>query len=76
VRIELVVDVTHVRSDGVLRQIELIGDLRHGQVGGQVAQDAGLGLAERLTQALRCGGRDGGPARPGEQAQDVGDQGT
>src|SRR6516162_11569528 len=75
---ELVVEVAHVRPDGVRRQVELVGDLRRGQVGGQVAQDTGLGLAERFAQSSRLAGWCGGAvrprrARPGEQAQDAGD---
>src|SRR3954468_15664361 len=52
VRVELVVDVAQVGPDGVHRQVELPGDLRHGQAGGQVAQDAALRLAERLAHLL------------------------
>jgi hypothetical protein len=48
---ELVVQVPHVRPDRVHRHIELAGDLRRGKAGLQEAQDAGLGLAERLGQA-------------------------
>ena len=47
---ELVVQVPHVRPDRVHRHIELAGDLWRGQAGLQEAQDAGLGLAERLGQ--------------------------
>jgi hypothetical protein len=78
---ELLVDVAQVRPDRVRGQVKLLGDLRHGQTGGQVTQDAGLSLAERLAHASgpagRCG-RAGRPrqARPGEQAQDVGDEGA
>jgi hypothetical protein len=73
---ELVVQVPHVRPDRVHRHIELAGDLRRGQAGLQEAQDAGLGLAERLGQALwpgrggrrwqadgGCGWRAGGGRR-------------
>jgi hypothetical protein len=49
---ELVVQVPHVRPDGVHRHVELAGDLRRGKAGLQEAQDAGLGLAERLEQVL------------------------
>jgi hypothetical protein len=78
---ELLVDVAQVRPDGVRGQVEPLGDLRHGQAGGQVAQDAGLSLAERLAHAScpagRCGGGGClGQARPSEQAQDVGDEGA
>jgi hypothetical protein len=51
--VELIVDVVHLRSDRVHRQVEVAGDLRHGQAGGQVAQDAGRGLAERFAQPPR-----------------------
>src|SRR5262249_8382238 len=64
---ELVVQVTHVRPDGVHGQVELACDLRRGEVGGQVAQDTGLGLAERLAQARRFDGWCGGPASFVEQ---------
>jgi hypothetical protein len=50
VNVELVVDVAHVGSDGIGGQAELVGDLGHRQAGGQIAQDAGLGLAEWLPQ--------------------------
>jgi hypothetical protein len=77
---KLLVDVAQVRPDGVRRQVQLLGDLRHGQAGGQVAQDAGLGLAERLAHALRLADRCGGAdrlrqARPSDQGQDLGDEG-
>jgi hypothetical protein len=49
---ELVVEVPHVRPDWVHRHVELAGDLRRGKAGLQEAQDARLGLAERLGQAL------------------------
>ena len=49
---ELVVQVPHVRPDRVHRHIKLTGDLRRGKAGLQEAQDAGLGLAERLGQVL------------------------
>src|SRR5260370_17448199 len=39
---ELVVEVAHVRPDGVRRQVELAGDLRHGQVGAHVPPDPAL----------------------------------
>jgi len=48
VRAELVVQVAHVGLDRVHRKVKLIGDLRCRELGGQVAQDAGLGVAERL----------------------------
>jgi hypothetical protein len=34
--------------DGVHRQVELVGDLRRGEPGRQVMQDADLAVAERL----------------------------
>jgi hypothetical protein len=54
---ELVVQVPHVRPDRVHRHIKLAGDLRRRKAGLQEAQDAGLGLAERLGQVLwpACG---------------------
>jgi len=55
VHAELVVQVTHVGLDRVRRQVQLVGDLRGRQLGGQVAQDPGLGVAERLAQPLRSG---------------------
>src|SRR5260370_25983467 len=61
---ELVVKVAHVRPDGGRRQVQLAGDLRHGQVGGQVAQDAGLGPTERFAQAAWLAARPGAPAPP------------
>jgi hypothetical protein len=78
---ELLVDVAQVRPDGVRGQVKLLSDLRHGQAGRQVTQDAGLSLAERLAHASRPAGRCGGAgrsrqARPSEQAQDVGDEGA
>jgi hypothetical protein len=48
---EPVVQVPHVRPDRVHRHIKLAGDLRRGKAGLQEAQDAGLGLAERLRLA-------------------------
>jgi hypothetical protein len=49
---ELVVQVPHVRPDRVHRNVKLAGDLRCGKAGLQEAEDAGLGLAERLGQVL------------------------
>ena len=49
---ELVVQVPHVRPDRVHRHVKLAGDLRRGKAGLQEAQDAGLGLADRLGQVL------------------------
>ena len=46
------------------RHVQLVGDLRRGQVGGQIAQDAGLGLGERLAS----GGRGRGRGRRGHGA--------
>ena len=63
---ELVVQVPHVRPDRVHRHVELAGDLWRGKAGLQEAQDAGLGLAERLGQVLwqaRGGGAAPGGAR-------------
>jgi len=78
---ELLVDVAQVRPDGVRGQEKLLGDLRHGQAGRQVSQDAGLSLAERLADASGPAGRCGGAgrsrqARPSEQAQDICDEGA
>ncbi len=42
VRVQLVVDVAHVRPDGVHRHRQLPGDLLHGQAGRQVPQHADL----------------------------------
>jgi hypothetical protein len=49
---EFVVEVPHVGPNRVHRDIKLAGDLRRGKAGLQEAQDAGLGLAERLGQPL------------------------
>ena len=49
---ELVVQVSHMRPDRVHRHIKLAGDLRRGKAGLQEAQDAGLGLADRVGQVL------------------------
>ena len=49
---KLVVQVPHVRPDRVHRHVKLAGDLRRGEAGLQEAQDASLGLAERLGQLL------------------------
>jgi hypothetical protein len=73
---QLVVDVARVRADGVHRYEQLVGDLRHAEAGREVAEHAGLGLAERLEEAAdpvgsgRCG-----RLSPGQQVQDRGDQG-
>src|SRR5262249_27624303 len=58
------------RATQAIRHAELTRDLRNGKVGRQVAQDAGLGLAERRGGAARPR-----RARPREPAQDVGAQG-
>src|SRR6266508_825967 len=44
VRAELSEEVADVELDGVRGQVEIAGDLLHGEVGGQVAQDARLAL--------------------------------
>ena len=61
--------LTVLRRDG-----QLAGDLRRRQVGRQVAQHADLAVAERLERRPRPGGRRRGPV-PGQQVQDLGDQG-
>ena len=53
VRVELGVDVAQVRPDRVRRDEQLGGDLGRAKVGGQVADDAELGLAELLAQRAR-----------------------
>jgi hypothetical protein len=75
VRAELAVQVADVGPDGVVREVQLAGDLGHGQVGGQVAQQPDLAIAQRLQRRLRPGRRRGERAS-GEQAEDVGDQGS
>src|ERR1700730_11784891 len=73
VRAELVVQVAHVGLDRVGRQVQLVGDLRRGELGGQVPQHPRLGVAERFAQVLRPGRRRAGlPA--GQHIQDLGDQ--
>src|SRR5580692_3373315 len=57
VRAELFVYVSHVRPDGVHRQVQLPGDLRGRKVGRQVPQHAGLAVAERRVQARWISGR-------------------
>ena len=61
-------------ADGVVRDVQLAGDLRPSQVGRQVAQHPQLAVAQRLQQRLQRGGPPGELA-PGEQAEDVADQG-
>src|SRR6516165_4623230 len=67
---ELGVQGTHVELDGVGRDVQLAGDFRPGQVGGQVAQHPQLAVAQRLQRLRRPGRRRGGPV-PGEQAEDA-----
>src|SRR5260370_16262744 len=45
---DLAVKVAHVRPDGVRRQVELAGDLRHGQVLGPVPPDPALSPPDRF----------------------------
>ena len=60
--------------DGVVRDVQLAGDLRPCQVGRQVAQYPDLAVAQGLQRRLQFGGRRGESAS-GQQAKDVGDQG-
>jgi hypothetical protein len=71
VRAELRVQVAHVGSDDVQRDVQFAGDLRHGEVGRQVAQDPDLAVAE---WRLRPGGRRR-RAPSGQQAADLRGQG-
>jgi hypothetical protein len=48
VRAKLFVEVAHVCPDRVHRQGHFGGDLRHGQVGRQVAQHADLAIGDRV----------------------------
>ena len=48
---ELGVQMVHVGADGVHREAQLSGDLGSGEVGRQVAQDAGLAVGELFIQA-------------------------
>jgi hypothetical protein len=57
VDVELLVEVTHVRVDGVHRQVQLSGDFLNREAGGQIAQHSNLGLAQRLAEDPRRGGR-------------------
>jgi hypothetical protein len=45
----------HVGADGVHRHAQLAGDLGPGEVGRQVAQDAGLAVGELFIQAVAAG---------------------
>jgi hypothetical protein len=54
--------------------VELAGDLGNGQTGRQVAQHAGLGLAEWLAQTSQFGRRRGGFGGSGEEVEDLGDE--
>jgi len=74
VHAELGVQVAQVGLDGARRDGELGGDLRCRQLGRQVAQYAEFAAAERFEQRPRPGGRRRGPV-PGQQAEDLGDQG-
>jgi hypothetical protein len=68
VGVELGVDVPDVGSHGVRRDEQLGGDLGRLEVARQVAQDAELGVAERVEQRCRVGVRRG--SRAGEQVED------
>ena len=70
---ELGVEVTHVGSDGVPRDVQFIRDLWLRQVGRQVAQYPDLAAAQRLERRLQPGRRRG--PFPGQQVEDLGDQG-
>jgi hypothetical protein len=56
VDVELLVEMTHVRADGIRRQVQLPGDFLNREAGGQVPQHPDLGLAQRLAEDPRLGG--------------------
>jgi hypothetical protein len=77
VDVELLVEVTHMRVDGVDRQVQFAGDLLNREAGGQEAQYPHLGLTQRLAEDPRLG-RLGAAfradlARVVDQPQDAGD---
>src|SRR4029077_7598432 len=48
--VELAEDMSHVRLNGVRRQVRLVSDFQHREFGWEISQDAPLTFAKRLGQ--------------------------